>query len=62
MTSVQKWSIYADWKSIDKNNNFFPLYYNVHKKMFLIDTIKHEQDLYEKMCKELLDFDIIEKW
>jgi len=27
-------------------------------KMFLIDTIKHEQDLYEKICKELLDFKI----
>ena len=29
-------------------------------KMFLIDTIKHEQDLYEKMCEELLDFEIEE--
>ena len=29
-------------------------------KMFLIDTIKHEQDLYEKMCEELLDFKIEE--
>ena len=27
-------------------------------KMFLIDTIKHEQDLYEKICKELLNFSI----
>ena len=27
-------------------------------KMFLIDTIKHEQDLYEKICKELLNFNI----
>ena len=27
-------------------------------KMFLIDTIKHEQDLYEKMCEELLKFEI----
>ncbi len=27
-------------------------------KMFLIDTIKHEQDLYEKVCNELLNFDI----
>ena len=25
-------------------------------KMFLIDMVKHEQDLYEKMCYELLDF------
>ena len=30
-------------------------------KMFLIDTIKHEQDLYEKTCEELLDFEIEEK-
>ncbi len=29
-------------------------------KMFLIDTIGHEQDLYEKVCNELLDFDIEE--
>ncbi len=27
-------------------------------KMFLIDTIKHEQDLYENICKELLNFEI----
>ena len=27
-------------------------------KMFLIDTIKHEQDLYEKICNEMLDFDL----
>ena len=27
-------------------------------KMFLIDTIKHEQDLYESICDELLDFEI----
>ena len=27
-------------------------------KMFLIDTIKHEQDLYEKICEELLNFNI----
>lgn len=29
-------------------------------KMFLIDTIGHEQDLYEKACNELLDFEIEE--
>jgi len=29
-------------------------------KMFLIDTIKHEQDLYESTCDELLDFEIYE--
>ena len=30
-------------------------------KMFLIDTIRHEQDLYEEICKKLLDFEIEEK-
>ena len=30
-------------------------------KMFLVDTIKHEQDIYEKMVKELLDFEIEDK-
>ena len=25
-------------------------------KMFLVDTIKHEQDLYEKVCEDMLDF------
>ncbi len=29
-------------------------------KMFLIDTIKHEQDLFEKICEELLNFEIEE--
>ena len=27
-------------------------------KMFLIDTIKNEQDIYEKICDELLDFNL----
>ena len=27
-------------------------------KMFLIDTVKHEQDLYGRVCEELLDFNI----
>ena len=30
-------------------------------KMFLIDTIKYEQDLYEKTCEKLLNFEIDEK-
>lgn len=30
-------------------------------KMFLIDTIKHEQDLYEKIVNEMLDFDLTDK-
>ena len=29
-----------------------------HDKMYLIDTIKHEQDLYEKTCNQLLNFEI----
>ena len=27
-------------------------------KMFLIDTIKHEQDIFEEICSKLLDFEI----
>lgn len=27
-------------------------------KMFLIDTIMYEQDLYEQVCEKMLDFDI----
>ena len=30
-------------------------------KMFLIDTIKHEQDLYESIVKELLNFELNEE-
>ncbi len=30
-------------------------------KMFLIDTIKHEQDLYEKVANEMLDFNLEDK-
>ena len=30
-------------------------------KMFLIDTIKHEQDLYEKVVKEMLNFNLEDK-
>ena len=29
-------------------------------KMFLIDIIKNEQDIYKKVCEELLDFDLNE--
>ena len=29
-------------------------------KMFLLDTIKHEQDLYKKICEELLDFELVD--
>ena len=31
-------------------------------KMFLIDTIKNEQDIYEKVCEELLDFNLKPKF
>ena len=30
-------------------------------KMFLIDTIKQEQDLYEKVASEMLDFNLEDK-
>ncbi len=30
----------------------------INDKMFLIDTIKNEQDIYEKVCEELLDFNL----
>ena len=30
-------------------------------KMFLIDTIKHEQDLYESNAKEMLNFNLEDK-
>lgn len=30
-------------------------------KMFLIDTIKHEQDLYESIANEMLDFELEDK-
>ncbi len=30
-------------------------------KMFLIDTIKHEQDLYESAIKDMLDFNLNDK-
>lgn len=30
-------------------------------KMYLIDTIKNEQDKYEKICNEFLDYDICEE-
>ena len=30
-------------------------------KMFLVDTIKNEQDIFEKVCEELLDFNLNQK-
>ena len=47
---------------LDKDKLFYMRGLKEYKndKMFLIDTIKHEQDLYEKMCKELLNFELEE--
>ena len=45
---------------LDKDKPYYMsglIEYN-NDKMFLIDTIKNEQDIYEVMCNELLDFDI----
>ena len=30
-------------------------------KQYLIDTVKHSQDIYEDVCNQLLDFEIKEK-
>ena len=48
-----------------KNNNYeftYQVLRNIQKeykndKMFLIDTIGHEQDSYEKVCEKLLSFE-----
>lgn len=47
---------------LDENKSYYMrgLKEYENDKMFLIDTIKHEQDLYEKVCKELLNFEIEE--
>ena len=42
----------CDWQRIYARKEYD------NDKMFLIDTIKNEQDIYEKVCEELLDFDI----
>ena len=45
---------------LDKDKTFYMRglkEYN-NDKMFLIDTIKNEQDIYEKVCVELLDFEL----
>lgn len=47
---------------LDKDKHFYMRglkEYN-NDKMFLIDTIKYEQDLYTKICEELLDFELDE--
>lgn len=45
---------------LDKDKTFYMrgLKEYDNDKMFLIDTIKNEQDIFEKSCKELLNFDI----
>ena len=42
----------------DKDKEFYRRGLKNYKKdkMFLIDTIKHEQDLYESMAAEMLNF------
>ena len=42
----------------DKNYYMRGLKEYENDKNFLIDTIKHEQDLYESICNELLNFEI----
>ena len=47
---------------LDKDKHFYMRglkEYN-NDKMFLIDTIKYEQDLYTKICEELLNFELKE--
>ena len=45
---------------LDKDKSFYMRGLKEYKndKMFLIDTIKNEQDIYENVCKELLDFEL----
>lgn len=45
---------------LNKNKSFYMRGLKEYKndKMFLIDTIKNEQDIYEKVCNELLDFNL----
>ena len=45
---------------LDKDKPFYMRGLKGYKndKIFLIDTIKNEQDIYEKVCNELLDFNL----
>ena len=45
---------------LDKDKSYYMRGLKEYKndKMFLIDTIKNEQDIYEKVCEELLDFNL----
>lgn len=48
---------------LDDNKTYYMRGLREYKndRMFLIDTIPGEQDLYKKMCKELLAFEIEDK-
>lgn len=45
---------------LDKDKSYYIRGLREYKndKMFLIDTIKNEQDIYQKVCEELLDFNL----
>ena len=45
---------------LDKDKPYYMRGLKEYKKdkLFLIDTIKNEQDIYERICEELLDFDL----
>ena len=48
---------------LEQDKSYYMRGLKEHKndKMFLIDTIKHEQDLYESIVKELLNFELNEE-
>lgn len=45
---------------LDKDKSYYIRGLKEYKndKMYLIDTIKNEQDIYEKVCEDMLDFEI----
>ena len=45
---------------LDKDKPYYIRWLKEYKndKMYLIDTIKNEQDIYEKVCEDMLDFEI----
>lgn len=45
---------------LDKDKPYYIRWLKEYKndKMYLIDTIKNEQDIYEKVCENMLDFEI----
>ena len=48
---------------LDKDKSYYMRGLKKYKedKMFLIDTIKHEQDLYESVSEDLLNFNLEDK-